>query len=189
MRGGITTNTISKHTERRHRTNKLASRRSCMSFAYLSVGCNSNLLLSGTMANRHVVGVDVGGTNTDAVIMKGKAILAWHKSPTTADIRSGVSMVIQEALRKACISSDQISAVKIGTTQFLNASLEGDSQKMDRVAVIRLCGPYTRSVAPFRAYTTCRELGQALTPGSQLSEFSATIDRRTPRICRRRKPW
>lgn len=98
----------------------------------------------------YVIGVDVGGTNTDAVLMRGNDILAWHKSPTTTDVGRGVSTVIQQVLDRTCIPLDGISTVKIGTTQFLNASLERDDRKMDKVAVIRLCGPYTRCVAPFR---------------------------------------
>ena len=34
------------------------------------------------------VGVDVGGTNTDAVIMNGTDVLGWCKSPTTPDVQS-----------------------------------------------------------------------------------------------------
>ncbi|KAK6221902.1 hypothetical protein LQW54_001122 [Pestalotiopsis sp. IQ-011] len=97
----------------------------------------------------YVIGVDVGGTNTDAVLMRGNDILAWHKSPTTTDVGGGVSTVIQQVLNETGVPLNEISTVKIGTTQFLNASLERDGRKIDRVAVIRLSGPYTRSVAPF----------------------------------------
>ena len=41
------------------------------------------------------VGVDVGGTNTDAVVMKGKKFLGGAKSPTTKDILTGVENAIQ----------------------------------------------------------------------------------------------
>ncbi|KAF3015963.1 hypothetical protein E8E14_012666 [Neopestalotiopsis sp. 37M] len=99
-----------------------------------------------------VIGVDVGGTNTDAVLMRGKDILAWHKSPTTTDVSIGVSTVIQEVLQKTGTSPNDVTCVKVGTTKFLNASLERDGRKMDRVAVIRLCGPYTQSVAPFLSF-------------------------------------
>ena len=36
------------------------------------------------------IGVDVGGTNTDAVVMQGDKILSGVKSPTTEDVMSGV---------------------------------------------------------------------------------------------------
>ncbi|KAH8201232.1 hypothetical protein TruAng_004622 [Truncatella angustata] len=100
----------------------------------------------------YVVGVDVGGTNTDAVLMNGKTVVAWHKSPSTADVSSGVSAAIKEVLAEAGILGSAVPLVKIGTTQFLNATLERDGRKMDKVAVIRLCGPYTQSVAPFLGF-------------------------------------
>ena len=44
------------------------------------------------------IGVDVGGTNTDAVVMKEKKFLGGAKSPTTKDILTGVENAIQDAL-------------------------------------------------------------------------------------------
>ena len=35
------------------------------------------------------IGIDVGGTNTDAVLMDGTTLIAQKKSPTTSDITSG----------------------------------------------------------------------------------------------------
>lgn len=63
-----------------------------------------------------VVGVDVGGTNTDAVILDGDRVIGWHKAPTTKDIHSGVTKSIIEALKMADVPADSIMAVKIGTT-------------------------------------------------------------------------
>ena len=42
------------------------------------------------------IGVDVGGTNTDAVVMAGRDILAAVKVPTSADVTQG----LMEALRQ-----------------------------------------------------------------------------------------
>ena len=36
------------------------------------------------------IGIDVGGTNTDAVLMDGSTVLAKIKTPTTADVTSGI---------------------------------------------------------------------------------------------------
>lgn len=63
-----------------------------------------------------VVGVDVGGTNTDAVVLDGDRVIGWHKSPTTKDIHSGVTKSVVEALRMANVPDTSILAVKIGTT-------------------------------------------------------------------------
>ena len=35
---------------------------------------------------KYRIGVDVGGTNTDAVIMAGRSVLAGVKAPTTRDV-------------------------------------------------------------------------------------------------------
>lgn len=63
-----------------------------------------------------VVGIDVGGTNTDTVLMDGKEVLGWHKVPTTHDLGKGVSTSIAEVLRKTGIAPDGVAVVKIGTT-------------------------------------------------------------------------
>lgn len=63
-----------------------------------------------------VVGIDVGGTNTDAVILQNEAVLAWHKTPTTSDIQSGVERAIEEVVKKAKTPSIHVDSVKIGTT-------------------------------------------------------------------------
>ena len=36
------------------------------------------------------LGVDVGGTNTDAVLMDGRRVAAELKTPTTPDVTSGI---------------------------------------------------------------------------------------------------
>lgn len=148
------------------------------------------------MTTKYVIGVDVGGTNTDAVLMRGKAIVAWHKSPTTLEVSHGVLSVIEAVLHKAGVTSNAVTLVKIGTTQFLNASLERDAGKLDRVAVIRLCGPYTQSVAPFRMCAPGRlTASQVLIRVSGLSWFLAADHRRALRIHRWRHsrsvapPW
>lgn len=73
-----------------------------------------------------VIGIDVGGTNTDAVLLRDDKVLAWHKTPTTADIQQGVEVAIEEVIRKADIPKDHVGSVKIGTTvraRFLSCEL------------------------------------------------------------------
>ncbi|KAG9247228.1 hypothetical protein BJ878DRAFT_532714 [Calycina marina] len=83
-----------------------------------------------------VIGVDVGGTSTDA-------------TSTTPDIQSGVEAAIEAIVTRANSSRGHVDSVKIGTTQFVNAVLEQDSSKLDKVAVIRLCGQYSQGSPPF----------------------------------------
>ena len=40
------------------------------------------------------IGIDVGGTNTDAVLMDGDQVLAAVKAPTTADVTTGIVMAL-----------------------------------------------------------------------------------------------
>ncbi|XMA08178.1 hypothetical protein WAI453_000969 [Rhynchosporium graminicola] len=96
-----------------------------------------------------IIGIDVGGTNTDSVILQNDRVLACHKTPTTPDIQKGVELAIEAVVREAGILADHVGSVKIGTTQFVNAVLEQDSSKLDKVAIVRLCGPYSRGSPPF----------------------------------------
>jgi N-methylhydantoinase A/oxoprolinase/acetone carboxylase beta subunit len=106
------------------------------------------------------IGVDVGGTNTDAAILDitaldtpGRGVLASCKSSTTADITSGIASAIGTVLDKCRDvvpdAKSRVLSVTIGTTHFVNALIEADSRRLARVAVVRLCGPFTRQIPPF----------------------------------------
>ena len=102
----------------------------------------------------YVIGVDVGGTNTDAVILHGRKVLSSCKKPTSADGTQGVVDAIQGALdaldgpvRATILKS--AARVSIGTTHFVNAVVERASDKLAPIAAIRLCGPASRSLPPF----------------------------------------
>nr|XP_006811539.1 PREDICTED: uncharacterized protein LOC100375797 [Saccoglossus kowalevskii] len=94
------------------------------------------------------LGVDVGGTNTDAVVLSGDKVTGWAKTATTKDITSGITMAIMGALQdmKSQGHQGQISQVNIGTTHFLNAVIQ--RKNLAKVSVIRLCGPASTSLPP-----------------------------------------
>jgi N-methylhydantoinase A/oxoprolinase/acetone carboxylase beta subunit len=92
------------------------------------------------------VGVDVGGTNTDAVLVRGRSVLARRKSPTSADIGSGIVRAIQEVLAAASVPPEEVAGVMVGTTHFTNALIE--AKNLSRVAILRLGAPATLSVPP-----------------------------------------
>lgn len=99
------------------------------------------------------IGCDVGGTNTDAALLdttqahsSSRGVLATHKTSTTADVTNGIKEAIDQVLNKSGIDRSRVDSVAIGTTHFINAVVESDARKLDRVACIRLCGPYTDSV-------------------------------------------
>jgi N-methylhydantoinase A/oxoprolinase/acetone carboxylase beta subunit len=102
------------------------------------------------------IGVDVGGTNTDAVIIDTtiqdhvRSVIATHKSPTTApNVTEGIESAIRSVLQKSNINYGRIGSLAIGTTHFINALVEHDVRHLSRVAVLRLSKSYTREIPPF----------------------------------------
>lgn len=111
-----------------------------------------------------VIGVDVGGTHTDGVLILRRSkssseesfddeILASVKVPTTANIETGIENAMSALFERdgrddsAAQLLSQVRAIFLGTTAFVNALLEG--RGLDHVAVVRLCGPSSRSLPPF----------------------------------------
>ncbi|OCL04608.1 DUF917-domain-containing protein [Glonium stellatum] len=101
------------------------------------------------------IGVDVGGTNTDGVILDparasepDKGIIAWHKEPTTADPNVGINNVITSMFKTSNVKPEDIASVTIGTTHFVNAVVERDTTRLSRVAVLRLCGSFSKHAPP-----------------------------------------
>lgn len=103
------------------------------------------------------IGVDVGGTNTDAVILDhsratlaDKGVLAWHKTATTSPhVTDGIETSVQNVLEQSKVPPNQVSNLTIGTTHFINAVVEHDAERISRVAVIRISKWYTRDIPPF----------------------------------------
>ena len=77
------------------------------------------------------VGVDVGGTNTDAAVMDGARLLGSNKSPTTPDVTSGIVAAVSAALAAAKLPASALRAVMIGTTHFTNAGWSGGRRPGD----------------------------------------------------------
>ena len=92
------------------------------------------------------IGVDVGGTNTDAVVMQGDKILSGVKSPTTEDVMSGVVDAVERALADAGTDKAKVTAVMIGTTHFTNAVVE--RKHLARTGAVRLCLPAAQCLPP-----------------------------------------
>ena len=93
------------------------------------------------------IGVDVGGTNTDAVLMDGRELIAFQKSPTTANVSDGIIGAIRAILAAPNRPAGKpISAVMIGTTHFTNAFVE--RRELLEVGVLRIALPATRGVPP-----------------------------------------
>ena len=101
------------------------------------------------------IGVDVGGTNTDGVIIDpsqlqsdNRGIIAWHKAPTTPEPSHGIDEAITAMFKSANIHPSSVASVTIGTTHFVNAVVERDASRLSQVAVLRLCGPFSKFAPP-----------------------------------------
>jgi N-methylhydantoinase A/oxoprolinase/acetone carboxylase beta subunit len=92
------------------------------------------------------IGIDVGGTSTDAVAMDGDVVVAWTKRPTTHDVGSGLEAALEALLAHDDVVAGDIDAVMIGTTHFINALLQ--VRDLDRVGILRLALPATSTVPP-----------------------------------------
>ncbi|WP_329086205.1 MULTISPECIES: hydantoinase/oxoprolinase family protein [unclassified Streptosporangium] len=92
------------------------------------------------------IGIDVGGTNTDAVLMDGQSVLAAVKTATTRDVTSGITTALAELQRQRAFDPVLVDAVMIGTTHFINALIEAD--RLAPTAAVRLGLPATASLPP-----------------------------------------
>ncbi len=93
------------------------------------------------------MGIDVGGTNTDAVIVdENLKLVAKVKTPTTQDVSSGIFTALRAVLEDAAIPPEEINYTMLGTTHCTNAIVE--RKRLCRVAVIRLGKPATQSIEP-----------------------------------------
>ncbi|KAK8081653.1 hydantoin utilization protein A [Apiospora saccharicola] len=99
------------------------------------------------------IGVDVGGTNTDGAVLNpekssdpDRGIVAWKKSSTTKNPSDGIFNVIRDMFKQSSVDAQDVASVTIGTTHFINAVVEMDRSRLARVAVIRLCGPFSKDI-------------------------------------------
>ncbi len=120
------------------------------------------------------IGIDVGGTNTDAVLMAGTAVLATHKTPTTPDTTTGIANALKIILTETKIAPEAISAVMFGTTHFINAVVE--RQRLTPVAAVRLGLPATSALPPMVDWPD--DLRQALGNCSYLAHGGYEFDGR-----------
>ena len=120
------------------------------------------------------IGVDVGGTNTDAVVMDGSRVLAWAKTTTTPDATGGLVAAVREALAQSGVAAAAVRAVMVGTTRFTNAVVE--RRDLAPTAVVRLGLPATLSVPPLTDWPD--DLRQAIGARTYLVEGGHEFDGR-----------
>jgi N-methylhydantoinase A/oxoprolinase/acetone carboxylase beta subunit len=121
------------------------------------------------------LGIDVGGTNTDAVVLdRGDRLLAKAKSPTTPDVSSGIEAAVDAVLEAGHIDRARISHAMLGTTHATNAVLE--RRRLHRVAVLRIGAPATLSVRPLLTWPD--ELRSVVSGGEAIVAGGIELDGR-----------
>jgi N-methylhydantoinase A/oxoprolinase/acetone carboxylase beta subunit len=95
---------------------------------------------------RRRIGIDVGGTNTDAVLLEEDAVVATVKTPTTPDVTTGITRALAGLVERAP-AAREAQAVMIGTTHFTNAVVQ--RRDLGRVAAVRIGLPSGASLPPF----------------------------------------
>jgi N-methylhydantoinase A/oxoprolinase/acetone carboxylase beta subunit len=93
------------------------------------------------------IGIDVGGTNTDAVLLEGGQVRHAVKTPTTADVTDGIVAALRLLAAHPAVGQGPIDGVVIGTTHFVNAVVQ--RRGLARVAAVRICLPASASLPPF----------------------------------------
>lgn len=93
------------------------------------------------------LGIDVGGTNTDAVLIdENLQVVADVKYPTSGDIYEGILGAVRTVLEKAGVERNQIHQAMLGTTQCTNAIVE--RKNLAKIGVLRIGAPATLGVPP-----------------------------------------
>lgn len=92
------------------------------------------------------IGIDVGGTNTDAVLMDGTTVVSSAKTPTTPLVTDGITTALKAIIADSGIDVKQLDGVMIGTTHFTNAVVE--RRRLAPTACIRLGLPATACLPP-----------------------------------------
>ena len=102
----------------------------------------------GRAEMKYKLGIDVGGTNTDAAILdEAGRVVASCKEPTSPDVSTGIDRAVERILAISRVPPSSIADAMLGTTHATNAIVE--RKQLSRVAAIRLSGPSGHSIPPF----------------------------------------
>ena len=97
--------------------------------------------------NSYRIGIDVGGTNTDAVLLNQDAqIIHSLKTPTTRNVSEGIDTALARLLKESNVDKKQIHYAMLGTTHCTNAIVE--RKGLNHIAVIRIGAPATQAIKP-----------------------------------------
>ncbi|MEL3957727.1 hydantoinase/oxoprolinase family protein [Caldifermentibacillus hisashii] len=93
------------------------------------------------------IGIDVGGTHTDAVLLdEHNQVVAETKSSTTKDVTTGIYAAMHKVITEAKVDTKKIRYAMLGTTHCTNAIVE--RKGLNEIAVVRIGAPATLAVKP-----------------------------------------
>src|SRR5258705_14010791 len=122
---------------------------------------------------RRRIGIDVGGTNTDAVLLEEDRVAAAVKTPTTSDVTTGITRALAGLVAQAP-DARGAQAVMIGTTHFTNAVVQ--RRDLGRVAAVRIGLPSGAPVPPLVDWPPGP--GKLVAPAGGLLEGGHQVDAR-----------
>src|SRR2546428_13356787 len=86
------------------------------------------------------LGIDVGSTHTDAVILSARnEFVGAVKTPTTPDVTTGVVNGLDAAVQKTGADPSEVKLAAIGTTHCINAI--GEWRRLGKVGAVRISLP------------------------------------------------
>jgi len=93
------------------------------------------------------LGIDVGGTNTDAVLIdENLKIVAEVKNPTSGDVYEGIIGAVRRILELSGIDPAKVGQAMLGTTQCTNAIVE--RKNLAPIALLRIGAPAAMGIPP-----------------------------------------
>ncbi len=93
------------------------------------------------------IGIDVGGTNTDVVVLDQKNnVVAKVKTPTTGDITTGILQGLKKVSISKSVQKENVTHIMLGTTHCTNAIVQ--RKGLAKVASIRIGSPATHLIPP-----------------------------------------
>lgn len=95
----------------------------------------------------NVIGIDVGGTSTDAVLLHEREVVHYVKTATTANVSEGITVALDALVDVAGPDAERVDAVMLGTTHFTNAIVE--RRGLTPTTAIRIGLPATAFLEPF----------------------------------------
>jgi N-methylhydantoinase A/oxoprolinase/acetone carboxylase beta subunit len=105
------------------------------------------MIRQGGNIMKYRLGIDVGGTNTDAVILdENHQVVAKCKRPTSEDISTGINQAVETVLKESAVAPSAIQHAMLGTTHATNAIVE--RKGLAKVGVLRLGAPCGLALPP-----------------------------------------